>query len=133
MAQHVQAKGIPSTDQGLADLCASFQAAVVESLARKAVRACEERGIPRLILSGGVAANRGLRRRATELCDERGFEIFIPPIASCTDNAAMIAYAGVHRLLAGEDDGVGLSAYSRDPERRRGRFDREGTLIPRKS
>jgi len=132
VAQHVQAAGVPADSAAMADICASFQAAVVEVLVRKSLAACEAQGIPRLVLSGGVAANRGLRSRAQELCDEQGVSLFIPPVASCTDNAAMIAYAGAQRLISGADDGGEIQAYSRDPNRRRGRFDREGTLITKK-
>ncbi len=83
------------------------------------------------MLSGGVAANRGLRARAAEACAQAGLTLHVPPIASCTDNAAMIAYAGALRLAAGERDGLDLAAYSRDPERKRGRFTPDGRLVPR--
>lgn len=131
LARHVQAHGVPEDDQELADLCASFQAVIVESLVRKSILACEEEGIGRLVITGGVAANRGLRARADEVCSERGIRLFVPPPISCTDNAAMIAMAAVHRLSAGEHDDLSFAVYSRDPERRRGRFRRDGTLIER--
>jgi N6-L-threonylcarbamoyladenine synthase len=71
--------------------------------------------VPRLVLTGGVAANRGLRAFAAEACAKAAVELFVPPIASCTDNAAMIAYAGAQRLARGDDDGLALSVFSRSP------------------
>lgn len=131
VARLVARDGVPSSDEARADLCASFQAAVVTVLTRKAVRACRARGVEHLVLTGGVAANRGLRAEAKARCDREGLTLWVPPFASCTDNAAMIAYAGALRLAAGERDGVELAAYSRDPGRRRGRFGRDGELIER--
>jgi N6-L-threonylcarbamoyladenine synthase len=113
---------VPSDEQAQADLCASFQRAVVDVLVEKGVAACRARGVDHLVLTGGVAANRGLRARAREVCDAAGIALHVPPFRSCTDNAAMIAYAGALRLAEGEDDGVALAAYSRDPDWRRGRF-----------
>lgn len=122
VAQHVAQHGAPADEQGLADLCASFQRVVVSVLVDKSLRACEARGIPRLVLTGGVAANRGLRAHAREACDRAGVELFVPPVASCTDNAAMIAYAGALRLLERGPRADEIVPYSRDPERRRGRM-----------
>ena len=106
------------------DLAASLQAAIVEVLARKAVRCCEAEGVPRLVLGGGVAANRGLRARAAELCDAKGIELHVPPLRACTDNAAMIAYAGFFA------DHAPVAVYSRAPNRVRGRFREDGTHLP---
>jgi len=122
IALHVQRNGVPATERGLRDLAASFQATVVESLVRKSLTACRLRDVPRLVLTGGVAANRGLRARAREAAAAQGVEVFVPPVASCTDNAAMIAYAGALRLARGERDDLTLRAYSRSPTWRRGKF-----------
>ncbi|MBX3269497.1 MAG: tRNA (adenosine(37)-N6)-threonylcarbamoyltransferase complex transferase subunit TsaD [Sandaracinaceae bacterium] len=119
VARHVREHGVPEDP---ADLCAAFQARVVRVLVDKSVHACVTRGIPRLVLGGGVAANRGLRARAAEVCAARGVALFVPPIASCTDNAAMIAYAGALRLAQGARDGLDLAAYSRTPDLARGKF-----------
>ena len=122
IARHVEKHGIPAEPQALADLCAAIQYAIVEVLARKSVAACQQRGIPRLVLAGGVAANAGLRARAQELAQSGGVRVFVPPIASCTDNAAMIAYAGHLRLARGERDGLDVAAYSRSADRVRGKI-----------
>ncbi|MEO0323897.1 MAG: tRNA (adenosine(37)-N6)-threonylcarbamoyltransferase complex transferase subunit TsaD [Myxococcota bacterium] len=132
VARHVAQHGRPESDAALADLCASFQAAVVEVLARKLSDAGRAEGVTRLVLTGGVAANSGLRARGEELARSRGQTLHVPPVKRCTDNAAMIAYAGAQRLAAGERDGD-IVIYSRDPARRRGRFRPDGTLIPRRS
>lgn len=84
-----------------ADVCASFQAAVVDVLLDRVRRAARERGVPRVALAGGVAANSALRRAITEI---PGVEAFVPPRHRCTDNGAMIAHAGRLRLLRGEAD-----------------------------
>ncbi|MEM9188417.1 MAG: tRNA (adenosine(37)-N6)-threonylcarbamoyltransferase complex transferase subunit TsaD [Myxococcota bacterium] len=110
------------TEAQVANVCASFQRVAVETLARKSLEACRQTSIPRLVLTGGVAANRGLRARSRELAAGQEVEVFIPPIASCTDNAAMIAYAGALRLAGGARDGLDLRAYSRDPGFRRGKI-----------
>ena len=132
LARYVQTHGAPEDEQALADLCASFQGVIVESLVRKSLLACEQEGLDQLVITGGVAANRGLRARAQEACDERGIRLFVPPPISCTDNAAMIAMAAARRLAAGERDDLSFAVYSRDPERRRGKFRRDGTLVERK-
>jgi N6-L-threonylcarbamoyladenine synthase len=115
VAQHVERNGRPDSPEQLADLCASFQDAVVSTLVAKCLAACEQRAVPRLVMTGGVAANKGLRARAQERCAERGIELFVPPPRSCTDNAAMIAYAGACRLRDGADDGVEFPIFSRSP------------------
>jgi N6-L-threonylcarbamoyladenine synthase len=116
VAQYVAAQPPAGLDeQHVADVCASFQANVVGVLVNKALAACAQRGVPRLVLTGGVAANRGLRALAQSECARADVELYVPAFASCTDNAAMIAYAGAQRLVRGDDDGLGLSVFSRSP------------------
>jgi N6-L-threonylcarbamoyladenine synthase len=115
VAQHIRTQGRPQDPADVADLCAAFQRVVVESLLDKCLAACEQRGVPRLVITGGVAANRGLRARAEERCRGAGVELFVPPPRACTDNAAMIAYAGACRLAKGESDGLGIDVFSRSP------------------
>ena len=91
------------------DVCASFQAAVVDCLIDRIERASRRTGVTRVGIAGGVAANAGLRTRIAAL----GLEATLPPRARCTDNAAMIAHAGRLRLLRGQRDGPDLGARSR--------------------
>jgi len=113
LAHHVKRAGVPDSEQAMADLCASFQRVVVDVLVKKSLAACRASGVAHLVLTGGVAANRGLRARAREAAEPLGVQVYVPPIASCTDNAAMIAYAGALRLAAGERDPVDLPVFSR--------------------
>jgi N6-L-threonylcarbamoyladenine synthase len=80
-----------------ADLAASYQQAIVDALAVRAVEAIEREGVRRFAIGGGVAANKPLRERLTADCDRLGVELWIPPFDLCTDNAAMIA--GAARFL----------------------------------
>jgi N6-L-threonylcarbamoyladenine synthase len=92
------------------DLAASVQEALVDMLVTTTVEAIAVTGVGRVVVSGGVSANRRLRERMAEVEAETGVSIVFPPFNLCTDNAAMIAYAGWPRLRAGEDDGLGLQA-----------------------
>ena len=103
-----------------ADLAASFQRAVSDVLTAKSARALDhymalapER--PVFAVAGGVAANTEIRAALKELCAQRGVSFVAPPLALCTDNAAMIAYAGGQRLAAGDVDDLSLSARPRWP------------------
>lgn len=85
----------------LADVAASFREAVVDVLVSKAVAACTELGVPRLLLGGGVVANRRLREVAEQRADAAGIALRIPPLSLCTDNGAMIAALGARLIMAG--------------------------------
>jgi N6-L-threonylcarbamoyladenine synthase len=101
--------GPPPEGAALADVCASFQAAVVDVLVRKARRALRREGLSALVVCGGVAANRGLRAALREAAAADGFRLHIPPPRYCTDNAAMIAAAGTQLLARGDRAGLDLS------------------------
>ncbi|WP_116132830.1 tRNA (adenosine(37)-N6)-threonylcarbamoyltransferase complex transferase subunit TsaD [Tropicimonas sp. IMCC34043] len=103
-----------------ADLCAGFQAAVADVLAEKSARAIAlylERAPeqPVLAVAGGVAANATIRARLQQICAASGLRFVAPPLALCTDNAAMIAWAGIERTWLGLRDGMSLIARPRWP------------------
>ena len=115
VAQH---GGIPRQDQ--ADLAASFQSAIADILTEKSRRAIEvyltlDPPQPTLAVAGGVAANTQIRAQLTQLCVDRNVQFLAPPLALCTDNAAMIAYAGLEKYKAGQFDDMTLSARPRWP------------------
>ena len=118
LLHHVRANGVPD-GQPLADLCASYQAAIVEVLVRKTRRVAQREGLRHVQICGGVAANAGLRTAMIAAGAEDGFRVHVPPPARCTDNAAMIAAAGYHRLVRGERAGLGLDAVPSSPLPRR--------------
>ncbi len=113
VARWVEQHGRPGDDQTLRDLCAAFQRRVVDTLVNKALRAARTHGLAQIVLGGGVAANRELRERSVELAKPYGVQVVIPPFRSCTDNAAMIAYAGGFRLAAGENEAGKISMSTR--------------------
>jgi len=94
------------------DECAtSFQCAVIDVLVSRTLRACDETGIKKVALAGGVAANSGLRDSMTQACEQHGLLLKMPSPIFCTDNAAMVASGGYYRRLAGESDGYNLNAH----------------------
>jgi N6-L-threonylcarbamoyladenine synthase len=100
----------PAGRKLLADLCASFQAAVVDVLVAKTVRAWEMTGVLDVAVAGGVSANGELRRRMADAARRNGFRLHIPRLEYCTDNAAMIALTGYRKLLSGVETTLGLQA-----------------------
>ena len=93
----------------LHNIAASFQAAVVDVLVRKTEWAVKKKWLKRVTLSGGVSANSSLRKRMLDMGKEKGVEVFVPSVALCTDNAAMIAAAGHHRFLKKDFAGLDLN------------------------
>ena len=99
-----------------ADLAASFQQAVVDCLVDRTARALDRAGtITALVVAGGVAANGAVRRALAEVAAARGVRFVAPPLWLCTDNAAMIAWAGVERFAAGLQDPLDVAARARWP------------------
>ncbi|MGO1571224.1 MAG: tRNA (adenosine(37)-N6)-threonylcarbamoyltransferase complex transferase subunit TsaD [Canibacter sp.] len=93
-----QAAGVPVP---VADVAASFREAVADVLVSKAVAACVDLDVPRLLLGGGVIANVRVRELAEQRCAEHGIELRVPPLSLCTDNGAMIASLGAQLIRAG--------------------------------
>jgi N6-L-threonylcarbamoyladenine synthase len=102
-------------DAGRADVAAEFQQAVVDTLVAKCDRALEQTGFDSLVVAGGVGANKALRQALSALGKRRGVKVSYPRPEFCTDNAAMIAYAGYRRLVVGEHDDLRIRATARWP------------------
>jgi N6-L-threonylcarbamoyladenine synthase len=96
VSQPAEGMAISETDK--ADLAASFQAAIVETLVKKAVAACLHMDHKRLVVAGGVGANRLLREQLVQAAKKRGIEVYFPELSLCTDNGAMIAFAGAMQV-----------------------------------
>ncbi|WP_420897866.1 tRNA (adenosine(37)-N6)-threonylcarbamoyltransferase complex transferase subunit TsaD [Cryobacterium adonitolivorans] len=101
VARWVEQKGDAGETVPINDVAASFREAVVDVLLTKAVAACTDLGVPRLLLGGGVIANARLRQVAQERTDAAGIALRIPPLSLCTDNGAMIAALGAQLIMAG--------------------------------
>ena len=115
-ARIVEAESLDA--QGRADLCAAFQAAIADCLAEKARRALvqfeqTQAGDLRFVVAGGVAANQSIRSALDEVAMAHGARLIAPPLRHCTDNAAMIALAGLEHLAAGTAPEAGLSFAAR--------------------
>ncbi|MCZ0753855.1 tRNA (adenosine(37)-N6)-threonylcarbamoyltransferase complex transferase subunit TsaD [Aeromonas enteropelogenes] len=102
-------------EQTRADIARAFEDAVVDTLAIKCRRALQETGLNRLVVAGGVSANRHLRVQLAELMESLKGEVFYPRTEYCTDNGAMIAYAGMQRLKAGVFEPLVVKAVPRWP------------------
>jgi N6-L-threonylcarbamoyladenine synthase len=96
------------SDAARADVAASFQAALVEPLVKKTVRAAQQTGVASVVVGGGVAANSALRGGLQAACDEAGLALYLTPIEYCTDNAAMTAMLGSHHFQAGHTADLAL-------------------------
>jgi N6-L-threonylcarbamoyladenine synthase len=112
----------PLEEVAIRDICAGFQAAIIDVLTDRCAfamdRFCREFSTaehPILVAAGGVAANQAVKAGLQRLCSERGFRLDVPPPALCTDNAAMIAWAGAERLARGLIDGLDAPARARWP------------------
>jgi len=114
IAEHRQADGMPD-DQTMADIACAFQDAVVDTLVIKCRRAIEQTGLHTLVIAGGVSANKLLRQRLETDMARRGAKVFYARHEFCTDNGAMIAYAGCQRMLAGQGDDLAIRAVPRWP------------------
>jgi N6-L-threonylcarbamoyladenine synthase len=108
-------RGREMTDALRADVAEGVQSSIVETLTIKALRALEETGLDTLVVSGGVSANSNLRARLADAARREGSRVYYPRIEFCTDNAAMIAVAGLARLKAGQHDGLAIKARAQWP------------------
>ena len=101
------------TEQSKSDIAYAFQEAVVDTLTIKCKRALKQTGLKRLVIAGGVSANKQLRQTLTELMQQLGGEVFYPQPQFCTDNGAMIAYAGFLRLKQGQQQDLAIEVRPR--------------------
>ncbi len=121
-AVRLQAEALaPLSDQDVADICAGFQAAVAEVVSVRARQALERFKVelpearPQLVVAGGVAANRAIAAALETVCSKLGATLVVPPIALCTDNGAMVAWAGAERFALGVGNGLDFTARPRWP------------------
>jgi N6-L-threonylcarbamoyladenine synthase len=103
------------TEQTKADIACAFETAVVETIAIKCRRALQQTHLNRLVISGGVSANLRLRERLEEMVKKEKANVYYPRLEFCTDNGAMIAFAGCQRLLAGQKESLVFTARPRWP------------------
>ncbi len=108
--RHVKAERAAGRDLHLPDLAASFQEAIVDVQVQKTIEAASRTGVSTVLLGGGVVANTRLRERLAADGEANGLGVRIPPLALCTDNAAMIACLGAARLARGERSSLDIAA-----------------------
>jgi N6-L-threonylcarbamoyladenine synthase len=101
------------TAQDKADVAFAFQQAVADTLTIKCRRALQQTGLKTLVIAGGVSANKQIRAALTDMVAKENAQVFYPRLAFCTDNGAMIAYAGCQRLLAGQQQDLEIVARPR--------------------
>ncbi|MDO9104139.1 MAG: tRNA (adenosine(37)-N6)-threonylcarbamoyltransferase complex transferase subunit TsaD [Methylovulum sp.] len=104
-----------NTEQDKADIAAAFQNAVADTLSIKCKRALQQSGLKKLVVAGGVSANQHIRATLTEMANKEQVAIHFPRLEFCTDNGAMIAYAGCQRLLLGQQQDLEIFARPRWP------------------
>ncbi|MCB1692194.1 MAG: tRNA (adenosine(37)-N6)-threonylcarbamoyltransferase complex transferase subunit TsaD [Pseudomonadales bacterium] len=105
----------PATEQDKADIACAFELAVADTIRIKCRRAFEHTGLDSMVIAGGVSANLVLRGALDELTREMGCKIYYPELKLCTDNGAMIAYAGYERLRIGQTESLAISVHPRWP------------------
>jgi N6-L-threonylcarbamoyladenine synthase len=103
------------SEQDKADIAFAFQEAVADTLSIKCRRAIQQTGLSRLVVAGGVSANTTIRKTLKQMAKREQAEIFFPALEFCTDNGAIIAYAGCQRLLAGQSESLNIVARPRWP------------------
>lgn len=103
------------TEQQINDTCASFQQAVLDVLVEKTIKAAHLHGINSVVLGGGVSANSSLRLQMSRRCATENLSLYLPAIENCTDNGAMIAFAGHRQFIEGDRGGLDDDVYSRSP------------------
>lgn len=121
-AVRLQAEALaPLSEEDVADIAAGFQASVTEIVATRAGQALERfrrelpEAQPQLVVAGGVAANRAIAAALRTITEAQGARLVVPPIALCTDNGAMVAWAGAERFALGSENGLDFAARPRWP------------------